>query len=89
MDIAQRIVFDGYTPSKGANLETDKSQMVNVFNEAFSRSRYRPNIKENGKVKIIENGTMFMVDVLFEGSLEESAKFQVDVDRIFRKYGLR
>jgi hypothetical protein len=85
----QRIVFDGSTPSKGTNLERDQSQMTYAFNEAFNRSRYRPQIKDVGEIKIIENGKTFMLDLVFEGSLEESFEFQAFVDRTFKKYGLR
>jgi hypothetical protein len=63
--------------------------MQACFNEAFSRSRYRPQIKEVGEIQIIEEGKVFMLDVLFTGSMEEGIDFQSFVDQTFKKHGLR
>lgn len=87
--VEQRIIFDGFTPSKGANLEHDKGVMNSAFNEAFNWSRYRSRLKDVGTVQIIENGKTFMLHVEFVGSLEQSIEFQADVDRVFKKHGLR
>jgi hypothetical protein len=87
--VEQRIVFDGHMPSRGTKFERDQLQLESAFNEAFSRSRYRPKIKAVGEIKVIENGKTFMIDITFKGSLEESVDFQAFVVSVFKKHGLR
>ena len=87
--VKQSIVFDGHMPSRGVNLRRDQLQLESAFNEAFSRSRYRPKIKAVGDIRVIENGKTFMIDITFEGSLDEGADFQIYVGSVFKKHGLR